>query len=102
MTSASTPTSLTEARDRVAGVVMGVIVMWLVYDGISPSWTIDTLRDLLAKIMGAVADVADLQASQEPTQSEAAQAGRSALRVRQGHGCSAPKDRRPRLRPDSS
>lgn len=66
LTSASTPTSLTQARDRVAGVVLGVTVMWLIYDQISPSWSIHTLRPLLAKIMGAVADVADLQSSQDP------------------------------------
>ena len=66
LTGASTPTSLTQARDRVAGVVLGVTVMWLIYDQISPSWTIHTLRGLLAKIMGAVADVADLQSSQDP------------------------------------
>ena len=66
LTSASTPTSLTQARDRVAGVVLGVTVMWLVYDQISPVWTIHTLRGSLAKIMRAVADVADLQASQDP------------------------------------
>jgi multidrug resistance protein MdtO len=65
MTSASTPTSLPQARDRVAGVLLGVTVMWLIYDQISPSWTVHTLRGSLAKIMEAVADVANLQSSQE-------------------------------------
>jgi hypothetical protein len=40
--------------------------MWLVYDQISPSWTIHSLRGSVAKIMEAVADVAGLQSSQDP------------------------------------
>ena len=66
LTSTSTPTSLTQGRDRVVGVLMGVTVMWLVYDRISPVWTVDTIRGSVAKLIGLVAQVADLQSSQDP------------------------------------
>ncbi len=66
LTSTSTPTSLTQGRDRVVGILMGITVMWLVYDRISPVWTIDTIRGSAARLIGLVAEVADLRSSQEP------------------------------------
>jgi multidrug resistance protein MdtO len=71
LTSTRTPTSLTQGRDRVVGILLGITVMWLVYDQISPVWTIDTLRGSVAKLMGLVAQVADLQSSHEPTGAKA-------------------------------
>jgi multidrug resistance protein MdtO len=71
LTSTSTPTSLTQGRDRVVGILLGITVMWLVYDQISPVWTIDTIRGSVAKLIGLVAQVADLQSSQDPIEARA-------------------------------
>jgi len=51
------PTSLTIARDRIAGVLLGLIVMWLVFDHIWPSPAILEMRRKLASNLRLLASL---------------------------------------------
>ncbi len=64
LTSSRTPTSLNEARDRVAGVFLGITAMWLIYDQIKPVWTFDQIKSLLVKTLQPIQRVAQIRESE--------------------------------------
>ena len=51
----SAPTELTPARDRLLGIALGLIVMFLIFDQVHPERTVDTMRTTLARIFHAEA-----------------------------------------------
>ncbi len=61
----STSTSLSEARDRVVGVLLGVTVMWLIFDQIAPVWTMGSIRSSLAGVMKLIKKIAEVRESEK-------------------------------------
>ncbi len=59
----STPTSLTEARDRVVAVMLGVFVMWAVYDQIKPVWTSLKMREAVVEALASLQKIGPLRAA---------------------------------------
>lgn len=53
----SAPTELTPARDRLLGIALGLIVMFLIFDQVHPERTVDTMRRTLARILHAEAEL---------------------------------------------
>jgi len=52
---AKAPTDLTPPRDRLAGILVALLVMWFVFDQLWPTRTITAMRRTLAGILGAEA-----------------------------------------------
>jgi len=49
----SATTSLAPARDRIAGIVLGILVMWFIFDQLWPTRTSDALKVVLFRIQSA-------------------------------------------------
>ncbi len=49
----SATTSLSPARDRIAGIALGVVVMWFIFDQLWPTRTSDALKTVLFRIQSA-------------------------------------------------
>ncbi len=50
------PTQMTPARDRLLGITLGFLVMFLIFHQVRPERTVDTMRRLLARLLGASAE----------------------------------------------
>ena len=61
LTGTSTPNSLTEARDRVVAVMLGVCMMWLVSDQIKPVRTSTKMREAVTGAVGALEKICSLR-----------------------------------------
>ncbi len=61
LTGTTTPNSLTEARDRVVGVMLGVCIMWLVSDQIRPVRTSSKMRAAVVGALGALEKLGPLR-----------------------------------------
>jgi len=48
---------MTPARDRLLGITLGFLVMFLVFHQVRPERTVDTMRRLLARLLGASAEL---------------------------------------------
>ncbi len=64
LTSTRIPTSLNEARDRVVGVMLGVLTMWIVYDQIKPVRTNSKMREAVAGAVRALEKIRPLRNAQ--------------------------------------
>ena len=53
----SAPDQMTPGRDRLLGITLGFLVMYLVFHQIRPERTVDTMRRLLARLIGASAEL---------------------------------------------
>jgi multidrug resistance protein MdtO len=53
----SVPTEITPARDRLLGIALGLIVMFIIFQQVEPERTVDTMRRLLARILHAEAEL---------------------------------------------
>lgn len=53
----SAPTEITPARDRLLGVALGLIVMFLIFHQVHPERTVDSMRRTLARILHAEAEM---------------------------------------------
>jgi len=51
------PTQMTPARDRLLGITLGFLVMFFVFHQVRPERTVDTMRRLLARLLGASAEL---------------------------------------------
>jgi multidrug resistance protein MdtO len=49
----SATTSLAPARDRIAGIALGILVMWFIFDQLWPTRTSDALKTVLFRIQSA-------------------------------------------------
>jgi multidrug resistance protein MdtO len=49
----SATTSLSPARDRIAGIALGILVMWFIFDQLWPTRTSDALKTVLFRIQSA-------------------------------------------------
>jgi len=54
------PDQMTPARDRLLGITLGFLVMFLIFHQVRPERTVDTLRRLLARLLGASAELIGL------------------------------------------
>ncbi len=61
LTGTSTPTSLSEARDRVVAVMLGVCIMWVVYDQIKPVRTSSQMREAIVGALGSLEKICRLR-----------------------------------------
>ncbi len=61
LTGSSTPNSLTEARDRVVAVMLGVCMMWLISDQIKPVKTSSKMRDAVVAALGSLEKIGPLR-----------------------------------------
>ncbi len=68
MTGNSTPNSLNEARNRVAGVVLGVCMMWLISDQIKPVRTTKKMREAVVGALDALDKLCPLRAASSSPQ----------------------------------
>jgi multidrug resistance protein MdtO len=51
------PNQMTPARDRLLGIALGFLVMFLIFHQVRPERTVDTMRRLLARLLGASAEL---------------------------------------------
>ena len=56
------PTQMTPARDRLLGIALGFLVMFLIFHQVRPERTVDTMRRLLARLLRANAELIRLLA----------------------------------------
>jgi len=56
----SAPDQMTPARDRLLGITLGFIVMFLIFHQVRPERTVDTMRRLLVRLLGAGAELVRL------------------------------------------
>jgi multidrug resistance protein MdtO len=56
----SAPDQMTPARDRLLGITLGFLVMFLIFHQVRPERTVDTMRRLLARLLGASAELVRL------------------------------------------
>lgn len=61
LTGTSTPDSLTEARDRVVAVMLGVCMMWLISDQVKPVRTSSKMREAVVGALGALEKISPLR-----------------------------------------
>lgn len=61
LTGTSTPNSLTEARDRVVAVMLGVCMMWLISDQVKPVRTSTKMREGVVGALGALEKICSLR-----------------------------------------
>ena len=61
LTSTRMPTSLNEARDRVFGVMLGIFVMWVVYDQMLPVRTSVKMREAVAGALKVLEQIRPLR-----------------------------------------
>lgn len=61
LTSTQTTSSITEARDRVVGVMLGVCVMWLVHDQVKPIRTSTKMREAVVAALGVLEKICCLR-----------------------------------------
>jgi len=54
------PNQMTPARDRLLGIALGFLVMFLIFHQVRPERTVDTMRRLLARLLGASAELVRL------------------------------------------
>ena len=67
----ATPTELAPARDRLAGIMLAVIVMWFVFDQIWPVRTTTEMRRVVASVLKDASRVVALTDSQLPGEGNA-------------------------------
>lgn len=65
----SATTSISPARDRLIGIVLGVLVMWFVFDQIWPVRTSEALRKSLLRIRRATRQIQRINPEPDPPQS---------------------------------
>jgi multidrug resistance protein MdtO len=53
----SAPDQMTPARDRLLGILLGLIVMFFIFHQVHPERTVDTMRKSLARILGMEAEI---------------------------------------------
>jgi multidrug resistance protein MdtO len=82
----STPTELAPARDRLAGIMLAVIVMWFVFDQIWPVRTTTEMRRVVALVLKDASRVVALIDSQMPRDGHARES--EVLRDRLARGLS--------------
>ena len=63
----SAPTQMMPARDRMLGIALGFLVMFVIFHQVRPERTVDTMRRLLARLLGASADLIRLFGLQPDT-----------------------------------
>lgn len=56
----SAPDQMTPARDRLLGITLGFLVMFLIFHQVRPERTVDAMRRLLARLISASADLVRL------------------------------------------
>ena len=56
----SAPTEITPARDRLLGIALGLIVMFIIFHQVEPERTVDSMRRVLARILRAEAELVRL------------------------------------------
>jgi len=61
----ATPTELAPARDRLAGIILAVIVMWVVFDQMWPVRTTTEMRRMVASVLKDASHVVALTDSQQ-------------------------------------
>jgi multidrug resistance protein MdtO len=54
------PDQMTPARDRLLGITLGFLIMFLIFHQVRPERTVDTMRRLLARLLGASAELVRL------------------------------------------
>ena len=62
----SAPTELAPARDRLAGILFALVVMWFVFDQIWPVRTVSAMRRVLASVLRSAAGLFQLVDSSKP------------------------------------
>jgi multidrug resistance protein MdtO len=62
------PDQLTPARDRLLGIALGFLVMFLIFDQVRPERTVDTMRQMLARVLRAQAELMRLLESESIAQ----------------------------------
>lgn len=67
----TTPTELAPARDRLAGIILAVIVMWFVFDQIWPVRTTSEMRRVVASVLKDASRVVALMDNQLPLEAYA-------------------------------
>ena len=53
----SAPTQMTPARDRLIGIFLALIVMWMIFHQLHPERTVDKMRHGLARLLTIEADL---------------------------------------------
>lgn len=53
----SAATQMTPARDRLLGILLGLIVMLIIFHQVNPERTVDTMRQSLARLLGMEAEI---------------------------------------------
>jgi multidrug resistance protein MdtO len=53
----SAPDQMTPARDRLLGILLGLIVMFFIFHQVRPERTLDTMRKSLARVLGMEAEI---------------------------------------------
>jgi len=61
----SAATEITPARDRMLGILLGILVMLLVFHQVRPERTVDTMRRSLARLLRLHADLIRLVSAEE-------------------------------------
>ena len=84
LSGSSVNTSLIPARDRVIGVLLGVTVMWLVYDQIKPEWTHHAARVPLIEALESTARMAALRVVRGSTEEHVRNISRERKHFNQG------------------
>jgi multidrug resistance protein MdtO len=56
----SAPNQMTPARDRLLGIALGFLVMFVIFHQVRPERTVDTMRRLLARLLRAQAELIPL------------------------------------------
>ena len=62
----SAPTQMTPARDRLLGILLGLIVMFLIFHQVRPERTVDTMRQNLARLLRSEAELVRLTSVEPP------------------------------------
>ena len=63
----SAPDQMTPARDRLLGITLGFLVMFLIFHQVRPERTVDSMRRLLARMLDASAEMVRLFAFERDT-----------------------------------
>ena len=61
------PDQMTPARDRLLGITLGFLVMFLIFHQVRPERTVDSMRRLLARLLSASAELVRLFGSEPAT-----------------------------------
>jgi multidrug resistance protein MdtO len=56
----SAPTQMTPARDRVIGILLALVVMWMIFHQLRPERTVDKMRHGLAQLLAIEAETLSL------------------------------------------